>query len=101
MKPSIKQDAMRRAWVISRQTYNFPAIKFSDIGRRCFAWSLRQAWVEAREAARVAALSPIAKVERIEMLQALIAYACFIDSGPQWQATVRAHRDEIQRLRGA
>jgi hypothetical protein len=52
-------------------------------------------------AARVAALSPVAKVERIETLQALIAYACFIESGPQWQTTVRAYRDEIQQLRGA
>jgi len=34
---------------------------FSDIGRKCFAWALRQAWVEAREAARIAALSPAAK----------------------------------------
>ena len=46
MKPSIQADAMRRAWVIFRQTYNYPAIKFSDIGRKCFAWALRQAWVE-------------------------------------------------------
>jgi hypothetical protein len=98
MKQSIQADAMRRAWVIFRQTYNYPQIKFSDIGRRCFAWALRQAWVEAREAARVAALSPVEKAERIETLQTLIAHAGFIDSGPQWKATIRAHRDEIRQL---
>ena len=54
MKPSIQADAMRRAWVIFRQTYRYPQIKFADIGRKCFAWALRQAWVEAKEAARVA-----------------------------------------------
>ena len=48
---------MSRAWAIFRQTYRYPQIKFADIGRHCFAWSLKQAWVEAREAARVAALT--------------------------------------------
>jgi len=101
MKQSIQADAMRRAWIIFRQTYNFPAIKFSDIGRKCFAWALRQAWVEAREAARVAALSTAAKADRIATLEGLIAYAGFVDSGPQWKATLRQHRDEIRQLQAA
>ena len=101
MKQSIQADAMRRAWAIFRQTYNFPQIKFSDIGRKCFAWALRQAWVEAREAARLAALSATDKVERIETLETLTAHAGFIDSGPQWSATIRAHRDEIRQLQTA
>ena len=100
MKTSIQADAMRRAWAIFRRTYNFPQIKFLDIGRPCFAWALRQAWVEAKEAARISALSPV-KAERIETLQTLIAYAGFIDSGPQWKATIRAHRDEIRQLQAA
>src|ERR1700682_5709297 len=97
MKQSIQADAMRRAWAIFRRTYNFPQIKFSDIGRKCFAWALRQAWVEGRGAGRVAALSPAVKAERIEALQSLIAYAGYIDSGPQWKATMREHRDEIRQ----
>jgi hypothetical protein len=92
---------MTRAWAIFRQTYCYPQIKFSDIGRKCFAWALRQAWVEAREAARVAAVTPAAKAERIEALQSLIAYAGYIDSGPQWKATIREHRDEIRQLQAA
>jgi hypothetical protein len=98
MKQSIQADAMRRAWAIFRRTYNFPAIKFSDIGRKCFAWALRQAWVEAREAARIAALSPGAKADRIETGQTLIDHAGFIDSCPQWKATISAHRNEIRQL---
>src|ERR1700682_2880217 len=98
MKQSIQADAMRRAWAIFRRTYNFPRIKFSDIGRDCFAWALRQAWVEAREAARVAALSPAAKADRIATLESLIAYAGYIDSGPQWKATISDDRDEISKL---
>jgi hypothetical protein len=92
---------MQRAWAIFRETYKYPLIKFSDIGRKCFAWALRQAWAEAREAARVAALSPVAKAERIETLQTLIAHAGFIDSGPQWKATITAYRDEIRQLQAA
>ena len=92
---------MTRAWAIFRQTYRYPQIKFADIGRKCFAWALRQAWVEAREAARVAAMTQEAKAERIETLHALIAHAGFIDSGPLWKATIRAHRDEIHQLQAA
>jgi hypothetical protein len=89
---------MTRAWAIFRRTYNFPQIKFSDIGRKCFAWALRQAWIEAKAAARIAALSPAVKAERIETLQTLIAHASFIDSGPQWKASVREYRSEILTL---
>jgi len=100
--PKIDRAAlMTRTWAIFRRTYNFPAIKFSDIGRKCFAWALRQAWVEAREAARLAALSPAVKAERIETLQTMIAHAGFIDSGPRWKATVREYRDEIRQLQSA
>jgi hypothetical protein len=100
--PKINRAAlMTRAWAIFRQTYCYPQIKFSDIGRKCFAWALRQAWVEAREAARVAALSPTDKAERIDTLHTLIAYAGYIDSGPQWKATIREHRDEIRQLQSA
>jgi hypothetical protein len=92
---------MTRAWAIFRQTYCYPQIKFSDIGRKCFAWALRQAWVEAKAAARVAALTQEAKTERLETLQGLIQHAGYIDSGPRWKATIRAHRDEIRQLQSA
>jgi hypothetical protein len=97
--PKIDRSApMSRAWAIFRQTYKYPQIKFSDIGRKCFAWALKQAWMEARKAARVAALSSAEKADRIETLHGLIARAGFIDSGPQWKATIRQHRDEIRQL---
>jgi carotenoid cleavage dioxygenase-like enzyme len=92
---------MTRAWAIFRQTYCYPQIRFSDIGRKCFAWALRQAWVEAREAARVAAMTPAAKAERIETLQSLIQHAGFIDSGRLWKATIATHRSEIRQLQSA
>ena len=48
---------MARAWAIFRETYKYPAIKFSGIGWKCFGWALRTAWAEAREAARIADIS--------------------------------------------
>src|ERR1700738_1319368 len=100
--PKINRTAlMTRAWAIFRQTYCYPQIKFSDIGRKCFAWALRQAWVEAREAARIAAMTPAAKAERIDVLQTHIARAGYIDRGPQWKATIREHRDELRQLQTA
>ena len=65
--PKINRAAlMTRAWAIFRQTYSYPAIKFADIGRRCFAGCLRKAWMEAREANRVAAMTAEEKAGRIE-----------------------------------
>lgn len=94
-----RKEVMTRAWAIFRRTYKFPAIKFSDIGRACFGWALRQAWAEIRAAVRLAALSATAKAERIRELETTIAHAGYIDSGPQWKATITACRDEIRELR--
>jgi len=96
--PKIDRAAlMARAWAIFRQTYQYPQIKFKDIGRHCFAWALKQAWIEARAAARLAALSETAKAERIEALETTIALADYID-GPRWKSTVAVCRDEIRAL---
>jgi hypothetical protein len=97
--PKIDRSAvMHRAWAIFRETYKYPRISFADIGRKCFGWALREAWAETREAARVAAIPAQERAERIETLQGLIASAGFIDSGPQWTATIRGYRDEIRQL---
>jgi hypothetical protein len=89
---------MRRAWAIFRETYKYPAIKFADIGRKCFAWALRKAWAEAREAARFAAIPVPQRAERIETLHALIQRSSFIDHGPTWRRTLTAYRDELCQL---
>jgi hypothetical protein len=54
---------MRRAWAIFRQTYNYPAIPFRRIGRSCFAWALRQAWQEAKQAEAAAAIPAAVKAD--------------------------------------
>lgn len=60
---------MSRAWAIFRQTYNYPAIPFRSIGRPCFAWALRRAWAEAKEAARIAAIPAEVKAQRTDALR--------------------------------
>ena len=100
--PKVNRAAlMTRAWAIFRQTYCYPQIKFSDIGRTCFGWALRQAWSEAREAARVAAMTAEEKAGRIASLHTLIERAGYICSGPEWKATIRRHRDELRQLEAA
>lgn len=100
--PKIDRGAvMRRAWAIFRQTYKYPLIKFQDIGRKCFAWALRRAWEDAREAARVAAIPAPIRAERIVALAATIEHASYIESGPAWRATIAAHRAEIRQLEAA
>jgi hypothetical protein len=93
-----KSQMMVRAWEIFRQTYCYPQIKFSDIGRKCFAACLRCAWAEYREANRVAALSADEKADRIASLHYLIERAGYISRGPQWKATITRHRAELRQL---
>jgi hypothetical protein len=59
---------------------------------------LRQAWEEAKETARIAAIPADVRAERIETLQALIGRASYIDHGPSWRATIAAYRNEIRQL---
>ncbi len=100
--PKIDRRAvMARAWEIFRQIYCYPRIKFADIGRKCFGWALKEAWREAREAARFSTIPAAVKAERIETLQCLIQRASYIDSGPQWKAAVTAYRNEIKQLQTA
>jgi hypothetical protein len=92
---------MQRAWAIFRQTYKYPLIKFQDIGRDCFTWALKQAWGEAREAARVAGIPAAERAERIQALQTSIERASYIDHGPTWRATIAAYRTEMRQLQAA
>ena len=73
MSTTDRKAVMTRAWVIFRQTYNYPAVRFRSIGRPCFAWALKEAWRQAREAARIAAIPPEVKAARSTELQRTLA----------------------------
>ena len=89
---------MARAWVIFREAYNYPAIKFSSIGRACFGWALRKAWTEARDAARITVIPAAEKAARIAALARTIELATYNESWPQASREISAARAEIARL---
>lgn len=89
---------MARAWAIFRETYKYPQIKFSSIGRKCFGWALKQAWAEAREAARIAGIPPEQKAARITALHRTIDLAAFEENWRQASREISAARAEITLL---
>ena len=93
-----RQAIMSRAWVIFRQTYNYPSNSFRCIGRQCFAWALKEAWRLAREAARIAAFPDDLKVARraeLERDRSLLAYC---DSYSVAQFRTREIEQELTHL---
>jgi hypothetical protein len=89
---------MTRAWAIFRETYHYPQIKFSSIGRPCFNACLRQAWAEAKNAARVAAIPAAEKSTRIAFLLSAIEIERFNSHWPAARTNIAAMRAEVQRL---
>lgn len=89
---------MARAWDIFRETYLYPRIKFSSIGRACFGWALRTAWAEAKEAARIASTPATVKTDRVAALIRAIEIEHFNDHWPSAAANIASMRAEIQQL---
>ena len=83
---------MTRAWAVFCQTYCYPRIKFSSIGRHCFNACLRQARAEAKSSVRIAAVSAESKADRIATLTNGIAFEDFNDHWPSARANIAAIR---------
>lgn len=96
-KPNRKA-IMARAWSIFRAVYKYPSIKFSSIGWKCFGACVRQAWAEAKEAARVAAIPAVEKAARIAVLKDTIAFAPLGENWAQARFEIGAARAELARL---
>lgn len=47
------------------RTYNYPAVPFRSLGRECFAWAMKEAARQTREAARIAAIPAEVKEARL------------------------------------
>ena len=90
---------MSRAWELMRTKYRLGRpFTFKDIGRKCFAWCLSEAWREAKEAARVAAISAEEKARRIERLRgemANIDYLPFGMSASKHRSTIQEQIDQL------
>ncbi len=93
-----RRAVMVRAWAIFGETYLFPRIKFSKIGRKCFGSCLRRAWAEVRKAAAAAAQSQEARAARIVELQDTVRFAPLTDSWRQASREISATRSELAAL---
>ncbi|MBS7702697.1 hypothetical protein [Chelatococcus asaccharovorans] len=90
---------MRAAWAIFREVYRFPAVPFASIGRKCFAWALREAWRRGREKARAALVKPEARKAEVIRLHREIEVLDFADTFTAADNRRReALRDQIDRL---
>ena len=79
-----------RAWAIFRETYHYPSVPFLSIGRPCFAWALRQAWAEAKEAARLMTIPAEVRGARCVVLRDQIEHTRYMAN---WsEATAKAAR---------
>ena len=93
-----RQAVMRRAWEILRETYHYPQIKFTSIGRPCFAWALRKAWHEAKSARAVALIPTDVRAKRIDELRWQIDRARFGSDWSRVQQTILACDQEMMAL---
>lgn len=89
---------MRRAWAIFCDTYCYPAIPFHSIGRPCFVWALRKAWAEAKELARVKALTADDRAALVTTLQRSIELERFNDDWPSARYRIALAKAEIAQL---
>ena len=92
---------MNRAWAIFRETYGYRGkggIPFLSIGRKCFAWSLRQAWREAREAAARTAIPADVKAARVASLKTQLSALVWMKNYRQAEVTGAAIRAELRLL---
>lgn len=84
---------MTRAWGLMRTQYRFGSpFTFNDIGRKCFAWCLKEAWREAKAAARIAALPADEKARRVARLREEMVNTQYLPFG----MSASRHRGRIE-----
>lgn len=100
MTKSNQAQIMTRAWAMFRETYHYPRIKFSSIGRPCFNYCLRRAWAESSESAKLASLTLADRTAQIGSLTALLALAPYSDAR-NYSGRADAIQNHIDRLQRA
>jgi hypothetical protein len=100
---------MARAWAIFRQHYGYKGagkgLRFAQIGRPGFIWSLRMAWAELREQRRLDAITPDQHARMIEALEfdlmradAIDNYSRHVAETARINAALQASRTALARL---
>ncbi len=93
-----KSEVMKTSWQLFRNIYKFPSISFKAIGRRCFAWCVKEAWRQLREAARKAAMTVDQMKVRIERLTYEIDRNEYRRWTPELSTETRDMRIELDQL---
>jgi hypothetical protein len=97
-----RSSLMTRAWRIFRQTYRYQGrgkgIPFASIGRKAFAWALREAWRQVREEARIAAIPADVKAARAAQIGDQLADLVWIDNVRQAEATRAVLTAELRQI---
>lgn len=93
-----RREIMKAAWQLFRSKYGFPRIRFNSIGRKCFAWCVREAWRLAKIAARKAAMTVDQIKARIDRLTDEIAANDYRRWTPERATETRNMQIEIREL---
>ncbi len=88
-----------RAKVIFAEAYHYPAVPLRSIGRRCFAWAMKEARREADQLARLKAIPAPIRAARMASLEASIGRAYLMENYLQAQARVAGFAAELAALR--
>lgn len=95
-----RREIMKAAWRLFGENYGYgrTAITFKAIGRRCFAWCVREAWRLAKIAARKAAMTVDQIKARIDRLEAEIGMNQFRRWTPELSNQTRDMQIEVNKL---
>src|SRR5829696_5023055 len=93
---------MSRAWRIFGITYRYQGrgkgIPFASIGRKAFAWALREAWRQVREEARIVAIPAEVKAARAAEIHDQLADLVWIENYRQAEATRAVLTAELRQI---
>lgn len=89
---------MRRAWRLMTEVYSFGRLRFSSIGRRCFAWCLATAWREAREEMARQAIPAEVRAARVANLNVELSNLRYLDDWRHVNRREAEIRAELDRL---
>jgi len=97
--PLDRSAIMSRAWELMRINYRLGSpFTFTEIGRKCFASCLKEAWREAKEAARIAALTDADRAAKIACLTADLTAVDFLPGHMNVSRRKDSIRAELARL---
>lgn len=94
-----KSEIMKAAWHLMRKRYSFNGANFKSIGFGCLGWCIREAWRQARAAARFAMRSVAEVIVQIESLKSEIERATYRADYGSYGSRHSLLKDELFELK--